>query len=164
MAAPDEPVQTPLDQPALIRHDAADLTLFAAFSLTALVLSSRSYRDELSAVTPLDLALAWGPSSDPAQIRDIKYWQHDRWYTYRSPNPISSQIRHSSSNMHMIPAHPAVQDVLEEADAGNVISIAGHLCDIKMLDGTVIRSSRTRKDKDGGACEIVFVSRADILT
>lgn len=43
--APDPPVQTDLEQAVLVEHPVADLILFAEFSLTALVLSSRTYQN-----------------------------------------------------------------------------------------------------------------------
>lgn len=162
--APDPPVQTDLEQAVLVEHPVADLILFAEFSLTALVLSSRTYRDELSSVAPVDLALAWGASSDPERIRDIEYWQHDRWYVYRSPNPISDEIRHSSSNMHMIPSDVGVEQVLKTIKAGNLIRLSGHLCDIRKPGKPEILSSRSRTDRDGGACEIVRIESLSVLS
>ncbi len=163
MAAPDEPEQTDLTRPVLVEHPAADLVLFATFSLTALVLSVKAYRDDLSPISPLDLALAWGPSSDPEKIRGMRYSQHDRWYVYRSDDPIPDAVRYSSSNMHMIPADQEVAETLSRAERGSLIRLSGHLCDIHLPDGRDIRSSRSRRDKDGGACEIVFTQAVTFL-
>lgn len=163
MAAPNSPVQTPLNQPQLVLHPAADLILFATFDLDALVLSTRSYRDDLSPISPLDLALGWGPSSDPRRIASVEYWQHDRWYVYRAPHPIGDDLRHSSANMHLIPETPSVEEPLRRARIGNLIRMRGHLCDIRWADGREMRSSRSRTDRDGGACEIVFVNDIRIL-
>lgn len=163
MAAPEEPVQNNLPQPLLVEHPVADLWLFAEFSLTALVLSSKTYRDHLSAVIPLDLALGWGPSSDPDRIRGISYWQRDRWYLYRSSEPLGSEMAWTSANMHMIPATPLVEDELRRARKGNLVQLSGHLCDVRFLDRPVYPSSRTRRDTGAGACEVVHVSRFRVL-
>lgn len=163
-AAPDLPFQRMLDTLVLVEHPRADLILFADFDITALVLSAKTYDDALAPVAPLDLALAWGAASDPQSVRKIDYWQNDRWYVYRSRHAIPDAVRQSSSNMHIVPANANLAKAVGRMRRGNLVRLTGQLCDIHFPNRPEIRSSRTRADRDGGACEIVYVRAAEILS
>jgi len=72
------------------------------------------------------------------------------------------EIVSSSSNMHMIPATPAVEDSLELVREGDLVHIDGYLVAASAADGWKWQSSLSRKDTGNGSCEIVWVKKITI--
>ena len=156
------PVQS-VSTRGVLRHNDHDLEPLADFAITARVLSRENYRfDRAAALSPLDLALGWGPMSDDNVVRHLNISQGGRWYFYRwsgePPIPVHEMVRHSA-NMHLIPANDAVADALSRVRPGHVIELRGQLVEARGADGFQWRSSLTREDSGNGACEIVFVER-----
>jgi hypothetical protein len=136
------------------------------FSIEARVLSTAHYRFGREAdLSPLDLALGWGPMSDSAVLEKISISQSDRFYFWHVDEfPISRrEIEVNSANMHMIPASRDVQRALEQVRAGSVVRLSGYLVEARAPDGWRWRSSLTREDTGNGACELVWVERLDFL-
>lgn len=141
--------------------DDARVTALAGFSVDAKVLSREDYRfGREAAVSPLDLALGWGRMSEDAVVSRLDIRQGGRWYRYRwrdqPPIPLADIIR-SSANMHMIPADDAVAAALKRIERGQRVRIDGWLVEVEAKDGWRWRSSLTREDSGGGACELVYV-------
>ena len=140
----------------------------AGFAVEATVLGIERYRvGREAAVSPLDLALGWGPMSDPAAYEALDISQSGRWYHYRwgpdgPPLPLETIIT-SSSNMHMIPATPAVAERLADLETGRRIRLTGWLVDIETPEGYRWSTSLRRDDSGDGACEIVYVCEVAAL-
>jgi hypothetical protein len=164
--APDDPVQTALPAPlAPIRVGAFTLTPLADFSLTTRVLSTERYRfDAGAALVPEDFALGWGRMSDSAVLQSIDITQSGRfyyWSVHQFPIP-RREIEIHSANMHLIPADASVRRALARARVGQVIALQGYLVDASRPDGWRWRTSLTREDTGDGACELFYVSAADV--
>lgn len=133
----------------------------AGFSVAARVLSRREYGSDREAdFAPLDLALGWGRMREDAVLSQLDISQGGRWYRYRwsaQPPLPPDEIARSSANMHMIPASPSVAAALAEVEAGDAVRIDGWLVQVNAPDGWRWRSSLTREDTGGGACEVVYV-------
>lgn len=147
----------------MIRHNDHDLEPLAEFAITARVLSRENYRfDRAAALSPVDLALGWGPMSDDEVLRRLTISQGGRWYFYRwsgePPIPVHEIVRHSA-NMHLIPADDGVAAALSRVRPGHVVELRGRLVEARGADGFRWRSSLTREDSGDGACEIVYVER-----
>ena len=110
--APNDPVQTRVDKAPLIRHDDYLIEPVARFEVEARVLGTERYRMGREAdLSPMDLALGWGPMSDQSVLDHISISQFRRfyyWQTDRMPIPRGDIVRHSS-NMHLIPADDEVR-------------------------------------------------------
>lgn len=157
---PDEPIQIPLEEPIQRMRDGHVCHLFARFTLRAVVLSRRAYDDTTMAISPIDLALGWGGMSNPAAVSKVRVQQGGRFYMWHYAAGMSlteAQIAHSSANMHMIPATPAVHTALMSVRRHDMIALDGYLCDLKPPSAPLLLSSRTRQDTGAGACEIVWV-------
>lgn len=157
----DEPVQVALENPGRYGLDELDLSLHpqATFELRARVLSSRSYRlGQESRISPLDLALGWGPMADESVLDEIEISQRNRWFYWRSPSPPipEREINRYSSNMHMMAANEDVMKRLRRLREGDEVTLRGHLVDVR---GERWRwnTSTSRTDTGDGACEIVLV-------
>ncbi len=156
--------QSPVQQAAggsVFAHDDFILTRRATFEIRARVLGTERYRLGREAdLSPLDLALGWGPMSDSAVLDQLSISQSGRWYHLRWPSaaPLAEQaIMGHSGNMHMVPATSYEAGILKKLRPGQVVSIKGYLVDVDTEDGWYWRTSLSRDDVGGGACEIVYV-------
>ncbi len=141
-------------------------TLQDEFLLTALVLSKKEYRFGREAdLSPIDLALGWGPMADLDTIAQFSIRQSNRWYYWQTPElPISKRdVEIHSSNMHMIPADKAVAVQLSKIKKHQRIQIIGKLVRVDADDGWHWVSSLTREDTGSGACELVLVEHIVLL-
>lgn len=162
VAAGEPPLQT--DVPgglAPFALDAATLTPLAGFSVEARVLSREDYRSgRESDLSPTDLALGWARMTEDAVIDALDISQSSRWYHYRwsdQPPLPPNEIAGSSANMHMIPGNDAVAQALADVRKGERVRIDGWLVEANARDGWRWRSSTSRTDTGGGACEVVYV-------
>ena len=144
----------------VIRLDGHTITPLQPFRLEARVLGREDYRfDRGARISPTDLALGWGPMADPQVLARIDISQGNRWYHWRTDDfPIPRrEIETHSANMHLIPADAAVAQALRGVRAGQNVRIDGWLVQADAPDGWRWRSSLTREDSGGGACELVYV-------
>ncbi len=140
---------------------AATLKPLAGFSIDARVLSREDYNTGREAeLSPTDLALGWERMREDQVISQLSISQSSRWYSYRwkqEPPLPPQEIATSSANMHMIPANAAVADALNAIRKGDNVRIDGWLIEANAPDGWRWRSSTTREDAGGGACEVIYV-------
>lgn len=163
--APEVPQQVDTDQPGF-DFNGHRLQPLNAFSLQARVLGVETYRfDREASLSPVDLALGWGPMSDSAVLEHIDISQSGRFYFWRTKTlPVPQRdIERSSANMHMIPADKVIERQLRRVREGQVIRIEGWLVEARGPQGQVWRSSLTRDDTGAGACELIFVRHLQVL-
>lgn len=138
----------------------------ATFEIRARVLSRENYRwDEGADLAPIDLALGWGVMSDQAVLDRIDISQGARWYytRYEYPAPLPERdIIRQSGNMHIVPANPLVRERLQQIRRGHVVRAQGFLVDADHESGFRWRTSLSREDTGGGACELFYVERIEI--
>jgi hypothetical protein len=142
------------------------ITPLANFHLNARVLSEDWYHmDRESDLAPVDLALGWGEMSDQVNLDKIDISQGSRWYHWSTSSfPIPRRIIETeSANMHIIPADEKILDMLNKVIKGNIIELNGYLVFIEAKDGWRWKSSLTRDDTGGGACEIIWVNDFKII-
>lgn len=160
-AAPGDPVQKSAFPVETRKINGFTLSLHHHFFIKALVLSKRNYNfGAEAAISPVDLALGWGAMSNPGPLRSIHISQGGRFYRFRYNN--APPIRHRdiethSANMHIIPANGSVIKILKTIKKGDVVTLNGHLVDVKAKNGWHWESSRTRNDTGRGACELFLV-------
>lgn len=163
----DSPKQVNITKPTPFPFGDFAVTPLADFEIKAKVILKEDYSYDSGAdISPTDLALGWGRMSDEAVLGKIDFSQSGRWYRYRYESaPIPQQeIQTHSANMHLIPANEAVAGDIKAVKAGQIIRIEGKLVKVDNLEtGFTWRSSLTREDTGGGACELIFVERLEIL-
>lgn len=165
VVAPDAPRQSDADGVAAFDHQDYRLTPLARFELEARVLGREDYALGREAeLSPMDLALGWGPMSDETVLRELSISQGNRWYHWRASQlPIARRdIERHSANMHMIPADDGVAYLLGEVVEGSIVQLRGYLVAVQAADGWRWRSSLSRDDTGGGSCELVFVEYASV--
>jgi len=164
--APREPIQRELHVERRFDFKGYQMTALAEFDVEARVLSARRYRHDASAeLSPIDLALGWGPMSDGEVLDEIDISQHGRFYHWSTRNPPIpiTEIGLHSANMHLIPADASVEAALEDVRRGHVVRFRGELVKVNHPDGFRWKSSLTRRDAGGGACEVVFVRELEVV-
>lgn len=166
-----EPVQRPLTNPEFIEIEGKDgpvtLKLLAEYEITAVVKSRKNYTsDPSAAVSPMDLALAWGNLNQRAIDDTIDYSQSGRWYYYRlSPaSPISVyDVQIQSANTHLIPRDETILKQIKKIGKHDLIRLEGYLVSV-IFDPQLPEwtSSLTRTDSGNRACEIMVVTEVEI--
>jgi len=66
------------------------------------------------------------------------------------------------ANHHLIASSSAIRETLERIRPGHRVLLEGQLVDVDVA-GHVMRTSLSRTDKGDGACEVLFVTRAQIF-
>ncbi len=145
-----------------LQRDGYTIEPVADYSVRARVLSIERYRIGREAdLSPVDFALGWGPMSDSAVVDRLTISQSNRWYQYRwndAPPIEPSIIARTSANTHLVPATETIKNKLFDVRKGAVVTLSGYLVNIKHPDGWSWRSSLTRDDTGGGACELMYVT------
>ncbi len=162
MPAAKEPLQLSAKLPAPFAHKGYTIQPLAQYQVTAVVLSRERYRNDRNAeLCPVDLALGWGPMSIAKVINDLTISQSGRWYEYRYPGepPLDpADIASHSANTHCLPADESIRGKLLDIKRHEIVSLEGYLVEVTASDGWHWRSSLTRTDTGGGACEVLWVT------
>lgn len=162
MPAHKAPVQTAVAVPPAFQHGDYTLRPLARYTITGVVVHRERYRfDSLAKLSPLDLGLAWGPMSIAGVINDLKITQRGRFllYSFSGEAPLEpDEITRNCSNNHCIPATDAVRRKLLAVKRHEIATLEGYLVEVSGSEGMTWRSSLTREDTDGGACEVIWVT------
>ena len=164
----DPPRQGPTDRRAWT-HGAWRLDALADFEVRAQILGVKHYRSgNTGDLAPVDVALGWGRMSDETVLDHLTIRQSGRWYHYRWKGPVPpiplGEIVQSSSNMHLIPASSSIRHALKKLREGDVVTLQGVLVEARGVGGSRWRSSMSRSDAGGGACELVWVESVTVET
>lgn len=161
--APDDPDQRPLSSAmTAFAHRGWELTPQAEFRIEARVLGKERYRWDTGAkLSPIDLAVGWGPLSDSAVLAHINFDQHTRFLHYRYKElPIAPiELVTHAANLHLIPADALVEKQVKALRRGQVVNLEGYLVNARRSDGAAMNTSLSRTDTGAGACEIVYVTQ-----
>lgn len=158
--APDEPYQREVYTSSFREKNGYRILPLAAFDIRARVIASARYRFGRDAdLSPVDLVLGWGVMSNTDVLKKISFSQSGRAYTWgTSTLPVSRQeIETHSANMHMIPPDREIERQLKSLRPGNMIHLKGLLVEVLTKEGWRWKSSLSRGDTGGGACELILV-------
>ncbi|MET0261968.1 MAG: hypothetical protein ABW223_03660 [Rariglobus sp.] len=157
-----DPIQTQAALPPSFQHDDYTITPLAHYEISAVVLGRERYRNDPAAeLAPVDLALGWGPMSAADVINDLTISQSGRWYEYRwsgEPPLDPALIAAHSANTHCLPADAAVRKQLLAVSRHDVVTLTGYLVEINGPKSYRWRSSLSRTDTRGGACEVMWIT------
>ena len=136
------------------------ITPLAEYRLRARVLRLEPYwLDRASELSPVDLALGWGPMSDQQILDRLEITQGRRWYYWRAEELSIPRklLASSSANAHIIPANEEVERLLGILRAGDLIRARGYLILAEGENNWRWRSSLRRDDTGEGSCEVFWV-------
>jgi hypothetical protein len=163
--ATGEPHQKEVHAASAREKDGYQIMPLATFDIRARVIARERYRFGRAAdLSPIDLVLGWGKMSDTAVLEKIRFSQGGRAYTWTtSVYPVSRRVIEThSAKMHMIARDGAIERRLKSIRAGNMVHIKGFLVEVSAQEGWRWKSSLTRDDTGGGACELILVESLDI--
>ncbi len=163
---PENPIQNNLSVEKKWQKGEFNFEALAEFKIKGLVLSTNFFwSGKETEISPVDLALGWGPMSDQKNLDKIDISQRNRWYYWKTDSfPISrNEISINSANMHIIPADEVIEEKLDQVYKGCIIQIKGYLVEVRTNDGWRWKSSLKRDDTGGGSCELVWVDEFEIL-
>jgi hypothetical protein len=158
-----EPVQVDFAGARAFEHQGLQILPIATLDVEARVLSSERYwMSREGRLSPIDLALGWGPMSDQSVLDRINITQGGRFYYWWTARPpiASAEIARHSANMHLIPANDLVWRRLKSFRPGQVVRLQGYLVRATGPDGWRWESSLSRTDTGAGACELLWVEEA----
>jgi hypothetical protein len=162
----EDPVQADVDAVPDLHKGEYRIQPLARFDIKARVLGAEHYHmDREADLAPVDLAMGWGAMSDPEILSRISIRQSGRfyyWHVDEFPIP-REEIETHSANMHMIPADDHIADQLSSIRPGEIVKLHGYLVEAAADDGWHWRSSLTRNDTGGGACELIWVESVEVL-
>jgi hypothetical protein len=162
----DDPQQVEIEGTEAIGLGHVRLIPHARFSAQVRVLSRERYwLGTFADVSPLDVAVGWGPMSDSAVLADLDISQSGRFYFwhYDEGPPVPREVIEShSANWHLVPANDRVWRTLRNLRIGSVVTLEGMLVDIETADRGTIKTSMRRDDTGAGACEILYVESASL--
>lgn len=163
-----DPVQTAVTaEPTKLDFGAtkATLTARAHYSIRAWVVEvDDDFDDGLEDVMPFDVALAWGPLGNPDVLGTMSFHLARRYVSVRwdGEMPLAhDDVMLHLSNHHLVFSDAALQAYVEGVRPGELLELEGHLVDIQIPGRPLVRTSLTRKDKGNGACEVLYVERAE---
>lgn len=162
------PEQGPVSAEPKAKWKMGGWTLYplASYKFRARVLSTRRYRyDYTSPISPVDLAIGWNRMSDSAVLAKLDISQRGRWYNFAYDEEVipRGEMTLSSANTHIIPADDAVRKTVLDVIRGDIVTLEGWLVEARPdKGGAPWRSSLSRADTEGGACELMFVEKASV--
>jgi hypothetical protein len=164
--APADPLQSDLEGPETLNRGDFQVIAQARFSAEVRVLARERYRlGALADVSPLDIAVGWGPMSDSAVLTDLDIWQSGRFYFWRyddAPPIPTEDIESHSANWHLVPANSTVWRKLRGLRVGDVVKLDGMLVNLENPEVGTMATSLRRDDTGAGACEIIYVQYATV--
>lgn len=166
VTAPDQPKQTNIIDLREWNLDEFRFKALAEYQIKARVLSRNNFSvGKESEISPLDLALGWGPMSDQNIIDKIDISQSNRWYRWKADVlPISSrEVSLNSANVHIIPKDEIIEKKFDRVYEGSLIEMKGYLVEVTTTDGWRWRSSLKRDDTAGGSCELFWVENLEVF-
>jgi len=175
--APAEPTLTvgsdraPWSDPGGFRYRA-----LGRFSGQVVVVARENYGiGEFAHLAPTDLAIVWGPLSNPAEYSQLAFEQFGsplsgrfvvpelrRGSTFaRRPHAeVQQYLLANLTHLHTIPADRAIAARLSGIRPGQVIRFAGTLVDVTSPGGVHYTSSLALHDYD---CEIAWIEQLDLV-
>lgn len=162
------PLQESVSPTELPAPEGYTITGYYTYDVEAIVVGRKGYSDRGAVLSPVDLALAWGDLTSPQYLPYVKFSQSGRWYHYRYGADFPGHpgvIGVNSANTHILmgPDDEFVSAVVDDIDRGDRIRLSGFLVNVRGPNGMTWNSSKSRTDSGAGACEVLYVTHAEIL-
>lgn len=166
MLVAEDPRQEDLAEPEPFAFKRAQLVPHARFAAEVRVLGRERYwLGTLAELSPIDLAVGWGPMSDTAVLTQLEISQSGRFYFWQyddePPVPPETIVTHSA-NWHLVPATDRLWRTLKSLRVGSIVRLEGQLVDIQTADAGTVKTSLRRDDSGAGACEILYVEAVSV--
>jgi len=173
-----EPIQTEASGMKTFQKDGYTVSVdyLYEYDIIALVLHTKNYAPMtvMDRLAPKDLALAWGDVAANNLNIDFHWNQMSRFYfwhvnSYSELAPVGSEadVSLQSANCHIIAADLATRRQISRVRMGDIVHLKGYLVSVyaSKPNGKYYfwESSTTRTDTGDGACEVIYVTSAEIM-
>jgi hypothetical protein len=162
------PIQTPYQgEPIILKTREREVTLVpvATYETHVLVVSTTSYTDEDSDISPLDFCVVWSNLSQDYYLEYATFTQTNRACicTYEAGSPVDDPfVLTAFVNIHLIPSSQDILTALHTIRKGQKIILEGYLVNIYYKGALYIETSTSLTDEGTGACEILYVTRIQV--
>lgn len=169
----EDPIQEPPTDKAPLRLSKGGwectLTPLATYTLRGVVLHRENYSSGWNgALSPCDVAMAWGPLVAGQLWRKVSWSQTSRWYfwEYDSDFPYDETfVARYSCNAHILPANKNLARAARGLGSGDTAELVGELVSVdakRGLETASWSSSTTRQDTGDGSCEVLYLRRLKV--
>lgn len=170
-----EPLQKECINKSLIKFTKDDIsyeiTPLYDYELSGLVVHKMDYRwfslNKIDNTVPWDLGIIYGSNvkNKVYQAKTIHFTQDYRFCLVRWSENLEFNFDEFTNN-HLVVNDGYIEKILQSICAGDQVKIIGKLVNIKAQTPRgeyTWQSSTTRKDREGGACEVIYVQSIKIL-
>lgn len=138
-----------------------EITALEPYNVRAKIVSAKTYPDYWA---PMDVFLAWGELLDHPSTKQTVVIQADRRGHWFPPKDSPAYKRRDlACNTHLIATDDETRQEILSLRQNQTIYLRGTLVEAKFASGKTMRSSLSRTDDGGGACEVVLVKSLQIL-
>jgi len=165
-----DPIQTQINNPQKFTRSKSGhkytITPIYDYQISGIVVHKMDYRtkDGTRDVARFDLCIVWGNNvADDLYLNGkAEFSQNGRFCTYRYSQGVQFDNNQLSNN-HLFTFSDDDIKLIEAINNGDEVLITGKLIDVDSPLGTW-RSSTTRTDREGGACEVIYVDSIKVLS
>lgn len=153
-------------QPFSVNRGGHSFRLFplASYVLRGVFLGRESYGgDTASALSPCDVAVAWGEMARNGLYGQMRWSQSGRWYWWAYGPGFGHDnafVARFTSNTHVIPASGFLARAIHSVRRGDLVELKGDLVRVEgqgPISSFRWVSSLSRSDKEAGSCEILYL-------
>ncbi len=170
----DEPLQEEIRaRPFQLEHEGTAYTVHpvADYEIAGLVVT----HNDINAFTDIyhsgrsvdlkDLCMIWGENLHSDDFRRVQYWSEPWSCHYQYKEDVSEFHHDALSNTHVLVSSPSVRKKIQEVQIGDQIFLRGQLINYAptCCSEQLRSSSLVRDDTGNGACEVMYVTEAEIL-
>ncbi len=161
----DSPVQETLEYAKVFEKEGYQIQALYKYKIKGKVLAfGNFFFTSAPKLSPYDITLGWQELSDQAIIDQIQFTHMPRYVSWNYSNDFAlshEYVNSHVSNNHIIPADRKISDILSDVRVGDIITLSGYLVYVSK-DNMSWTSSTSRFDQGDGACEVMWVDRAEI--
>lgn len=175
-----DPIQTPAKEGDKTTKEVKGYSVFIYYQynydIEGLVVHTHNYTgvDVGDALSPVDLALAWGDVAARNTSIDFHWDQMNRYltweiYSYADIDKVGGKdyINSHCSNNHIIPADSNIKKAVKKIRRGDHVRLKGYLVNIyaEKDNGRYFEwnTSSTREDSGAHSCEVFYVTEVEML-
>ena len=136
----------------------------ASYVLRGVLLSRKSYGGNIaSALSPCDVAVAWGEMARNDLYGPVGWSQTGRWYWWQFGPGFAHDnafVARYTSNTHVIPASGFLARAIRSVRRGDLVELKGDLVRIEgrgSISSFRWVTSLSRSDREAGSCEILYL-------
>ena len=140
-----------------------ELERVALYDIVGRVVSTRFYAfDPYRDIMPIDVGVAFGEAL--VDQPGVKIWHGNRFlkFQYSGSWSPSAAWLNGLTNNHMIPSSPNLLRALRSLEKNDFIRMKGELVNVWHQGQRVSTTSVTREDREGGACEIIWLKSLQV--